>query len=35
MFFYYFPELFLYAGTLKKDGSYTKTGFALTDPRGM
>ncbi len=28
-------ELFLYAGTLKKDGSYTKTGFPFTNTKGV
>ncbi len=33
--FSFSSELYLYAGTLKKDGGYTKTGFPLTNAKGM
>ena len=29
------PGTFIYAGTLKADGSYTRTGYPLTSSQGM
>ena len=32
---YFYEGTFIYAGTLNPDGSYTKTGYPLTDVHGV